>query len=501
MRALRLARAGEILFLSLTLGGGCDNASGPRPGTGAISVSVTTTGIDLDVDGYTVNVDGVAGRPIDADGTVTFVALSEGDHVVTLSGVAQNCTIGETNPQSITVTAGASAVARFVVTCAAGTGTIRVTATTVGNYDDSDGYAVEVRASAGFLTARESIKANGSVNVAAIAVGSHVVTLAAVTANCEVAGGATRQVEVTAGTTVEVAFAVTCTAVSPIAFVGDDQIYVINSDGTGLRRLTSTGRNWAPTWSPDGQRIAFVSDRAAGFQLHVMNADGSNVVRRPSSTSPSYYPTWSPDGLRIAFVGIQNGDAEIYVTSAAADETVPVRLTNHPGADIDPAWSPDGSTIAFASDRDGPLDVYTMSPDGTIVRRLTSGIPSVSSAHLPAWSPDGRRIAFATEQCSTTIRCPFVAWWDYGDFPDFTVQVMNADGSSATVLVSTPSRNNVSRMSFTSRPAWSPDGLTLAFSREYSGGSPTSLEFIGTDGSSNRGGVITYGGHSPSWRW
>ena len=500
MRALRLARAGEIVFLALTLGAGCDDASGPGPGTGAISVSVTTTGVDLDVDGYTVNVDGVAAA-IDVDGAVTFVALSEGDHVVTLSGVAQNCTIGEINPQSVRVTAGAPAVARFVVTCAARTGTIRVTATTAGNYADPDGYTVEVGASAGFLTATASIEANGSVNVAAIAMGSHLVTLAGVTANCEVAGGATRQVEVTAGTTVEVAFAVTCTAVSPIAFVGDDQIYLIDSDGTGLRRLTSTGRNWAPTWSPDGQRIAFVSDRAGGFQLHVMNADGSNVVRRPSSTSPSYYPTWSPDGLRIAFVGIQNGDAEIYVTSAADDETLPVRLTNQPGADVDPAWSPEGSTIAFASDRDGPLDVYTMSPEGTNVRRLTSGIPDVLSAHLPAWSPDGRRIAFTTEQCSTAIRCPFVAWWDYGDFPDFSVQVMNADGSGAMVVASTPSTNEVTRMSFTSRPAWSPDGRTLAFSREYSSGAPLSLEYIGTEGSSNRGGVITYGGHSPSWRW
>ena len=190
-------------------------------------------------------------------------------------------------------------------------------------------------------------------------------------------------------------------------------------------------------------------------------------------------------------------------SQADDDGTVPVRLTNRPGADIDPAWSPDGSTIAFASDRDGPLDVYTMRPDGTDVRRLTTSIPNVSSAHLPAWSPDGRRIAFATEQCSAAIRCPFVAWWDYGDFPDFSVQVMNADGSGAKVLVSTSSSSNdVARMSFTSRPAWSPDGRTLAFSREYSnGGFLFSLEYIGTDGSSNRGGVITYGGHSPSWRW
>ena len=115
---------------------------------------------------------------ISVDGTVTVVALSEGDHVVTLTGVAQNCTIGETNPQNIRVTTGAPAVARFVVTCAARTGTVPVTATTLGDYTDPDGYRVEVRESAGLVTAIESIKANGSVNVADIAVGSHVVTLA-----------------------------------------------------------------------------------------------------------------------------------------------------------------------------------------------------------------------------------------------------------------------------------------------------------------------------------
>ena len=80
---------------------------------------------------------------------------------------------------------------------------------------------------------------------------------------------------------------------------GNSEIYVVNSDGGGLRRLTrNAGPDLAPAWSPDGRRIAFAGSRG----IHVMNADGSgqrNLMRKPTPTSR---PTFSPDGRRIAFI-------------------------------------------------------------------------------------------------------------------------------------------------------------------------------------------------------
>src|SRR5215475_834543 len=96
-------------------------------------------------------------------------------------------------------------------------------------------------------------------------------------------------------------------------------------------------------------------------------------------------PSWSPDGARLAFE--RNG--EIYVIDVPGG--IAVNVTGHWAADTSPAWSPDGTKIAFASDRDGQAELYLMNPDGTGVVRLTNG---VGFAGLPAWSPDSGKIAF-----------------------------------------------------------------------------------------------------------
>jgi hypothetical protein len=159
----------------------------------------------------------------------------------------------------------------------------------------------------------------------------------------------------------------------------DGSQIVFARDGSGEVNLTNRGSyNGFPSWSPDGSKIAFVSDLhgnwvAGDADIYVMNTDGSNVERLTYDGSAA--PAWSPDGSKIAFERWIGDNSEIFVMNA--DGTGAVNLTNDPVRDRWPAWAPDGSQIVFSSERRQPwpgdpaYDLWVMNADGSDVRNLT----------------------------------------------------------------------------------------------------------------------------------
>ena len=226
---------------------------------------------------------------------------------------------------------------------------------------------------------------------------------------------------------------------SRIAFVsdrdGNAEIYVMNADGSDLSRLTDNpALDFGLNWSPDSGRIAFHSCIKESCHISVMNVDGSGVVRLTDDLAVDFGPAWSPDGSRIAFTSDRYGNDDIYMMNV--DGSGITRLTDDPASEGVLSWSPDGSRIVFLSARDGDLEFYVMNVDGTGVVRISYPVEELYC--LPSWSPGGSRIAFQSDR-------------DRG----WNIYVMNADGSGVTRLTDDPADDSC--------PSWSPDGSRIAF--------------------------------------
>lgn len=175
---------------------------------------------------------------------------------------------------------------------------------------------------------------------------------------------------------------------------GDYDIHIMHADRGQERRALTTGpaNDWNPTWSPDGQRIVFTTDREGNWELYTMNADGSGQTNLTHTYAPENDAAFSPDGSRIAFARQVTGNWDIYVMNA--DGSSVTRLTTHAANDTYPTWSADGARLAFATNRNGDVEIYVLTLAGPPGNETNLSRYPTADDMEPAWSPDGTTIAF-----------------------------------------------------------------------------------------------------------
>jgi len=255
---------------------------------------------------------------------------------------------------------------------------------------------------------------------------------------------------------------------------GSLYIATVGDDGPPTNLTNDDSNNHSAHWAPDGERIAFQSDRTGFTTVWLMDADGSNLVQLTDDpdgeSSPTFSPTgeviavrrnsqlhiidvgdlsdilvatgsairmggWSPDGLRLTW-STRNGMGDI--NTVGVDGSDPILLTNDRFDDHSAAWSPGGAQLAFISDRDGEDAIYVMNADGSDVTALTEG-PNEDDSF--AWSPDGTQIAFLRSEVDGSLE---------------QLMLMNADGSDLHAVMPSPDI----MLGF----SWSPDGEYIAYS-------------------------------------
>ena len=250
------------------------------------------------------------------------------------------------------------------------------------------------------------------------------------------------------------------------------EIYISDYDGANQRRVTvNRNLNIAPSWSPDGQAIAYTS-YISGYPDINVSWIYKGVLTKPArgnDADHNFLPSFSPDGTRIAFSSNRDGNSEIYVMNV--DGSGLRRVTNHRAIDTTPTWSPSGTHIAFVSERGGNPNVWRVDAMG-----LEQPVKLTNESHVdrPTWSPP------PLNEIAYTARTGGAG---------FDIKILDVASGQVRAITTSEGSNE--------SPAFSPTGRHIAFTTTRWG--RTQIAVIGRDGRGVR--QITRSGENkfPNW--
>jgi len=257
-----------------------------------------------------------------------------------------------------------------------------------------------------------------------------------------------------------------------IAFIcdatGHKELYVADFDGCNPHRITDNmSITLSPSWSPNGNKIAYTSFRDGNPDIYVKDLDTGISKKLATYPGLNIAPAWTPSGEFVAATLSKDGNPDIYLLYRNGE--IFKKLTNHRGIDVSTTFSPNGKQMAFVSDRSGGRQIYIMDIDVGETKRLTfKGRQNES----PTWSPRGDRIAFVG--------------MDGGRFQIYTIK---PDGSDLRRLTNLGNNED---------PSWSPDGRLLIFNSNRDGKS--SIYVMNANGANQRK-ILSMKGNQMRPRW
>jgi hypothetical protein len=241
----------------------------------ALTITTTTSGVELDPDGYTIQIDGHAAGPVGVQATLTIDPLPDGQHSIELSGLAANCSVSGPNPQTATTQAGATARVTFAVVCGPTTGTLEVVTTSSGQPADPDGYVIVLDGAP-----KNPIGTSAVVSLPGVATGLHTVELSGVAINCQVTGDHPLGVAVLPAETARVSFTITC-----VPTAGELAVTVSGLPAGTFAAVTVTGPN---SFSRPLTGTTSLTGLAPGsYTVTAANVVAGATTYKPSTSRPS----------------------------------------------------------------------------------------------------------------------------------------------------------------------------------------------------------------------
>ena len=230
---------------------------------------------------------------------------------------------------------------------------------------------------------------------------------------------------------------------------GNDHLFAYQPEASGagqpfpLTRLTyGPWDDITPAISPDGQSVAFASNRNGYWDVYLLNLASGGITRLTDSLSYESSPSWSPDDKWLAYEAYIDNNLEIVIQSVTTPTDV-IRLTNDPAADFSPVWSPHGRQILFVSNRSGEDEIWLADLDKGEEQRFQniSQAPNSKDTH-PAWSPGGSTVVWSGEQ---------------DGMRNLFLQELSINAESSPIQPA-PNRRNLGSGDW---PIWSADGTTI----------------------------------------